>query len=185
MKVGLVIGHTSKKKGAYSKYFNQYEYDFWKDVTKYLSYVDVWKHDEKISGYMTRQKDTASRMKDSNYDLVVELHYNAFNKKASGVLCMFYKGNDKMKQAASLFVDICTELTDIESDGIRGLSNKDDRGLGFLKHQKANAILIEPFFGDNKHDCMKIESSQNMACILDDFLNSNELLYICNNKNSK
>ena len=173
MKIAFVIGHHKKSKGAYSKELNTTEWDFYNKVVESLGNVDVFYHDETISGYTKRIKNTARKINKYPFDLVIEMHFNsAVNESANGCETLYYYGSNKSKEYAYLFSDIVNEETNIKSrnGGLKALTNKKDRGFASVYYTKAPTILIEPFFGSNPFDCLKIKDSKNMARIINLFI---------------
>lgn len=173
MKVAFVIGHHKKSKGALSKHFGLREYDFYKEVLSFLNEPSVFYHDENISGYTTRIKNTASKINKVNFDLVIELHFNsAVHHSANGCETLYYYRSDKSRDYAKQFSKIVASETGIKSrnGGLKALTNRGDRGFASVYYTKAPTILIEPFFGSNDNDCKRIESTKNMARIINKFL---------------
>lgn len=173
MKIAAVIGHTEKSKGAYSKHFKLREFDFYTKVAELLEGVDIYTHDSSISGYVTRQKATAAILNSKDYDLVIELHFNHFSDaSANGCETLYYFKSKHGKYYAELFSEVLNDYTGIKlrNGGIKALANRRDRGFAAVFYPKAPAILIEPFFGSNKTDCEKIESIENLACIINEFI---------------
>jgi N-acetylmuramoyl-L-alanine amidase len=175
MKIALVIGHHEKSRGAYSKYFNQREWDFYKLVVNYVRSrheVRIFEHDSNISGYVTRVKKTASHVNAWKADRVISLHFNAFNGRANGCETLYYYASRTGKQMAEDFSKLVSDLTGIKNRGIKALTNRHDRGFAAVKYTIAPTILIEPFFGDNCGDCEKIEGTQRMAKIISIYVDS-------------
>ena len=162
MKTAFIIGHTPYSKGAFSNYFNDYEFNFWSSfIPKFEDIGDVFIHDNKL-GYTSRQKEMAKKTR--NYDLVLELHFNAANELANGCEALYYYRNEKSRKLCEVFCSDFTQRTGIKNRGAKRLVDASDRGYGFVYNQKPAAIILEPFFGDNKKDC-------NLFAI-DDFLSS-------------
>lgn len=173
MKVAFVIGHHKNSKGALSRYFGMREWDFYNEVVKYLGDVDVFYHNENISGYKTRIKNTASKINKYPFDLVVELHFNHFRSAgANGCETLYYYASRKGREYAKIFSDTVSKETGIKSrnGGLKALANIHDRGFASVYYTTAPTILIEPFFGSNENDCKRIKSPQNMARIIKEFL---------------
>ena len=171
MKIAFVVGHHEKAKGANSPHFNKKEWDFYNEVLSYIDKANVFYHDSEIGGYVTRIKDTASRLNKENFDLVVCLHFNASrNHTATGCETLYYYRSGKGKAYVAKFSEVVHDWTGLRNRGVRALMNVQDRGFAAVYYPKAPTILIEPFFGDNKNDCKKIKSAQEMACIIKDFL---------------
>ena len=176
MRVAFVIGHHKNAKGAYSDFFKQKEYDFYTEVMQHLEKKigkqSIFHHTPNILGYTKRVKSTANRLNKYPFDLVIELHFNAATPQANGCETLYYFNSKKSKEFAKEFTKTVVDFTGIKSrnGGIKALSNKKDRGFASVFYPKAPTILIEPFFGTNEKDCMRIHSTSSMACILEDFL---------------
>jgi len=172
MRIAFVIGHHERAKGAVSPHLKVSEWDFYKEVLTYIQEANVFLHDHNISGYTSRIKNTASKLNKVDFDLVVELHFNAATPQANGCETLYYFNSTKGKYYAKIFSDIVHNWTGIKlrNNGLKALVNKNDRGFASVYYPKAPTILIEPFFGTNENDCNKIESAKNMACIIKDFI---------------
>lgn len=173
MRIALVIGHHKKSKGAMSK-LGLREWDFYNEVVEHLGDVNVFYHDENISGYTTRIKNTANKLNKIDFDLVIELHFNAAaSPQANGCETLYYFASKKGKEYALLFSQTVTNHTGIKTrnGGLKALTNRKDRGFASVYYPKAPTILIEPFFGSNQGDCDKIKDAKNMAQIIKQFLN--------------
>lgn len=155
MKVGIIIGHYKKGKGAYSDFFGKNEFDFYKDLENDLSLLgDIFYH-KNVPSYSVRQKLMAYKTK--NYDIVFEMHFNALNEKASGCECLYYNNNSIAWELSDHFTEQYTKLSKTYKRPSKGLK-KGDRGYSFVSSQKPLALLIEPFFGDNEDDCKAFNS---------------------------
>jgi N-acetylmuramoyl-L-alanine amidase len=158
-KVAIVIGHTEKDKGAYSRILKKSEFDFFKDLENELAKIgDVFEHNPEISSYTRRQIDTAK--KTVTYDIVFELHFNSFNKIAHGCEALYHEGSIKGMELAKKFCKTWNKKTGIVVRGAVAHGGavaigKGGRGEMFLKKTKHTAVLLEPFFGDNQSDCAK------------------------------
>lgn len=156
-RTGIVIGHNWKEPGAYSDYFDENEFHFWKDYTHRLLMPvgEVFYHTDN-SSYSGRQAQMADRTKDM--DLVFELHFNSFNTKAGGSEVVIYKGNKITKELGELFISKMGLYMGYDKRSVKEVDRDTDRGYGFLQKTKGNAIILEPFFGDNDSDCKKFSS---------------------------
>lgn len=172
MKIAVVVGHHEKSKGAYSKYFKMREFDFYSKVAALLNDVDVYFYDPNISGYVTRVKTLAAQLNKIPYNLIIELHFNHFfDPSANGCETLYYFKSKNGKYYARLFSEVLNDYTGIKlrNGGLKALANRRDRGFHAVFQPKAPVILIEPFFGSNKSDCDKIESIENLACIINEY----------------
>lgn len=174
MKACLVIGHHAHKKGAYSPYLGMSEFDFYNEVVKCIN-ADVYRHDAHIRGYSNRIRATASKLNQKDYDLVISLHFNASEDSlANGCETLYYFNSKKSRDYARAFSGLVHKRTGIKvrNGGLKALTQKRDRGFSMVYYPKAPVILIEPFFGSNSSDCEKIGGVDNMASILEEFINS-------------
>lgn len=164
MRIAFVIGHTKLSKGAYSSYFELMEYDFWKQFECDLKKVgDVFFHNYLIHGYTSKQKSIAKKTKD--YDVVFELHFNSANTRANGCEALYFYTNNQTKRISQDFCDKYTSLTGARNRGAKELYNKEQRGFGFVKEQKASAIILEPFFGDNLLDSARFDIDKFLKAV--------------------
>lgn len=92
------------------------------------------------------------------YDLVVELHLNAFNGSAKGTEVCYYPTSAKSKEVAQRIND---KLDDIFVDrGIKARGN-----LYILNSTKPVAVLVEAFFCDSKEDYLKADEPAEVRTI--------------------
>ena len=153
MKIAFIVGHTPFNKGAFSKYLNSNEWDFYNSFFDKLNAVgDVFIHDNDL-GYTSRQKEMSKKTRD--FDIVFELHFNASNGSAHGCEALHYHLNETAEKICIAFCEDYTSQTGAKNRGAKKLSNKNDRGFGFVNYQKPTAIILEPFFGDNIEDCKR------------------------------
>jgi len=162
----FIIGHHEKAKGAFSTILNTTEWDLFKSMESELSKLgDVYTHNPNISSYTQRVQETANRINQKNYTMVVALHFNMFNGVANGCEALFV--SDKGRQLAVNFCTHYTKLTGANNRGAKQLSSGQN-GYGEIFNPKATAILIEPFFGDNARDCQlftKEKLIESLKCL--------------------
>lgn len=166
MKKAFIIGHNEKDQGAYSEILKVTEWGLYKSLTSELLQMgDVYTHDPLIESYTKRMKDTASKINTQDYDLVVALHFNMFNEKASGCEALFI--SEKGRVFGSNFCHYYTESTGTKNRGVKKVE-KGGRGFEEIFNPKAPAILIEPFFGDSESDCKLFNKNkllESLSCL--------------------
>ena len=174
----MLLGTTKNQRVPFRLIYLQTNLTFILDVIKHLEYktgkLNLFYHNSDVSSYTERIKETASKLNKFNFDLVIELHFNAATPQANGCETLYYFNSKKGKEFAHIFTDTVCGITGIKSrnGGVKGVVPiKEDRGYASVYYPKAPTILIEPFFGTNDNDCVKIGSAENMACILQEFLN--------------
>lgn len=106
--------------------------------------VDVIIQDKRFS-------ELPSRINTLNPDLIVSLHFNAFNGNATGTETLYWNSSKKGKVLAS---NIQTRMVDVLGLANRGIKPKfsGDRGAALLRDTKAPCVIVESIFGDNPHD---------------------------------
>ena len=154
MKIAITVGHSRLENGNYTSANSiKNEYLTMKKLAPYIKkYLEQEGHkvDVIICPELKFNKSTEEKnyklniVNKNNYDLLIELHMNAFNTTAKGteVLYISNKGYEFAKR-------IEYKLSTI-FDG-RGVKKRDD--LYILRESKCPAILLEICFCDNKKDC--------------------------------
>ena len=148
MKVLISSGHTLKGTGiGASAYINESEENriLSNIVVKYLKYagheVDYFEINEG-KDYLAKQVAAANS---KDYDLVVQIHFNAFKLTNESMGTETYYLSDSGKVWAEKVNDKLSTV--FKSRGV-----KKGTGLYWLKNTKPIAILIETCFVDSKHD---------------------------------
>ena len=148
MNVLIVAGHTLKGVGTGATgYINESEENrmLSKIVVKYLEYaghnVDYYEVNEG-KDYLSKQ---VAKANSKNYDLVVQIHFNAFKLVEGSMGTETYYVSDSGKVWAE---KVNNKLSTVfKSRGV-----KKGEGLYWLKNTKPISILIETCFVDSKHD---------------------------------
>lgn len=175
MKIAIVIGHTANSKGAVSPYLKP-EFDFNKEVAIKLkeyspNVYDIFEHRTYANGYKSMIQETANKINSRDYDLVIELHYNAASPSAHGTETCYYFASKKGKKFAETFSKIISENHNTKLRGANGakpLVNKEDRGFYAVYLPKPPALIVEPFFGSNEDDSNKFKDVDKYAATLNE-----------------
>lgn len=167
MKAAIIIGHDKFSPGAYSPYLRTSEYMYHSEAATYLSCFDIYKRPIG-GGYKTQMQLLANEINEKDYDLVIELHYNAFNKEANGCEAVIYPGS-KARLKAQEYCNMVSEKYDVKNRGVKE-ATEGGRGWWFLKLMKAPAIILEPFFGDNP-EALKFHNQGVYAELIKQWLN--------------
>ena len=154
MKIALSVGHSILKNGAItsaSGVVNEYKYN--KELAVYVQeYLEKAGHtvkkivcpEKKFSSSKEERTYKLPIINEGNYDLAVELHLNAYDKKARGTETYYVSSKGKV-YAKRVNEKLATVFT---KRGAKKINN-----LYFLNQTKPPAILIESFFCDNISDC--------------------------------
>jgi len=155
-RVALVIGHSEKSQGASNKTTGLTEWVFNEslanDIIKCISNIDIIKvYRETTYGALP------SEINKLNPDLVISMHCNAFNQKASGTETLYYYSSVKGKEYAEVFNKHVVKALGLPDRGCRPRTSE-NRGGHILKNTKAPCLIIEPFFIDNNNDLMVVNN---------------------------
>lgn len=163
MKIFLSVGHSILKNGACTSADGRskggaLEYAYCRDLAPYVKkYLEAAGHTVKMvicpEGQFTKstqERDYKIGIENSGaYDMVCELHLNAFNGQAHGSE-VYYKTNNGKVYADRVNAKLAQHFTN------RGAQKKTN--LYILNQTKAPAILVECFFCDNANDYAKARS---------------------------
>jgi N-acetylmuramoyl-L-alanine amidase len=176
VKLGIVVGHTRKAKGArMAAPYNFSEYDWNSDLAKMMQdyakkmYSDVKTHI--IFRDLGGISGAYAEARAERCDCVIELHFNGFNGQAAGTSTLTTPAADDQEFAHIIqkaMVALYGRVGKFDR-GVKSLS-KADRGGGNVHSFPGGAnCLIEPFFGDNPAEAkMGIEKKAALAkCLVD------------------
>lgn len=149
--IGLIIGHDQKAQGAVS-FDGTSEYLYNSKVASLTGITHTNRNNGGIAG-------AVKELKRLGFNSSCEMHLNAYNGKAKGFEILVLKGDlESIRHARLVAETFKSKFPDHVMRGDNGLkliSNK-DRGGGNLQTAKNHgmkvAILMEPFFCDNKAD---------------------------------
>lgn len=149
----FIVGHKSIAPGA-KGVSGIHEFFYWKKVIKLISCPFFNIHFVDREG--TTIEGAIERAALYKPDLIIELHFNAFNKKAHGTTVRYSTPSAKIAEGWCTFTAKYLGRRNRKgrnvSDVIRGVSNV----LGAQK-VAPYSFLIEPFFGDNSRDYVTVK----------------------------
>lgn len=178
LRLAVIIGHTKRAQGANSKILGSeyvYNTDLAHRIQKYAEgegvQVSIFTRDKGgISGAFKAALATKPHA-------IMELHYNAFNGKASGSEVLFSDNFDKagVKELAlaHLVSRAMASALGITNRGVKEIAKRGERGFHNLAQTThVPGILLESGFGDNPNDAgrMKARKWQLAKSIVDAFL---------------
>lgn len=180
-KVAIVVGHTKLKPGACGINL-KCEFNYNSKVAELLSDVcDIYYYDSYNLGYTSMVKRNANKMNKKNYDLILELHYNASLPSANGCEVFYYYNNSEGKSLATLLSSIISTTFNVKNRGAKAMlkitGQKAPRGWAALYYPNATTLLLEPFFGSNRSDAYKFRyKEEEYSCMIRDFLTNNKFI---------
>lgn len=145
-KIAFIIGHNKEAKGAVA-YNGKFEYDFNCQVAMG---VCSWFSDDQVQWFIKTVNYT-QMVKNWNPDLIIELHFNSFQKPAMGCEALVLKDSQNSNLEAEYLLKVFNQRFKIKSRGVKKLTNRLERGYrnfnGFKDH---TMILFEPCFANFK-----------------------------------
>lgn len=164
--VAVIVGHSGNSQGYYSPFLEMSEYEYNSELATYLDCADIYYRPE-AAGYNKQMDLLAEKLNPKDYDLVIELHFNMYdgvsNEVGDGCEVFIYPGNETTKAFGQKYCDVISKEYDIVNRGVKERTS--GRGVGFLTKMKAPAIIVEPFFGDEK-EAKKFENIKKHSKIL-------------------
>lgn len=150
-KIAIIVGHCKKEPGAYHKTVGS-EFEYNSKVAEYLKDIaDIFYYDNFDKGYETTIKlDMYPKTK--NYDLVLELHFNSFNKEANGCEALYFHKNELGKKIGQQFCILMNRQFGSYIRGAKPLSSNKQRGYACVAFQKPTTLILEPFFCTGKEN---------------------------------
>ncbi len=170
MRLGIVVGHTSYRPGAYSQYLESAEYPWNADLAKR---IEACADGLETKTFFRDLQGIAGAYADSDHwgsDLTVELHFNASdNGHATGTGVIYDPESRESRDMAKLLcqeIRAALQLPDWPP-GTGGVvtplqaSGEERRGQRSVTSGRAPATLIEPFFGSNRGDCQAAQANKD------------------------
>ncbi|MGL6064648.1 MAG: N-acetylmuramoyl-L-alanine amidase, partial [Fusobacteriaceae bacterium] len=133
--------------------------------------VDIYTR-KYCGSYSKEMSNVLNEVHKQRYDLVLELHFNAFNDVAEGVETLCYYKNEKTKLLSEKLIKYHYEMLNLKKRKLIEIKDMTHNGAYGIMKCKYPYILTESFFGDNRSDCLKIESAKNLAKVFIEFLKS-------------
>jgi len=148
MRIALIIGHKKTRPGACNDYYGICEFEFNEQLAQDVSAACNF---ENFIVYRRTYSQLPGDVNGLNPDVVVSLHCNAFNQKATGTEVLYYHTSTKGKQIASVFQKNIVNTLNLADRGIKP-KGVEDRGGYILRYTHAPCVILEPFFIDNNND---------------------------------
>lgn len=161
MKLAIIVGHTAKAPGAFGvPPINKNEYGYNKELAAHI-FMHAKNIGQDAKVFFRDKVGIAGVYKQVNEwgaDLAIELHFNALNGQVQGTetLCgtSVPESVDFAKAIQAAQVKHLAREKKLNR-GVHVLEVK-DKNRGYLNVNSANcpSCLIEPFFGDNRHEAV-------------------------------
>lgn len=150
MKVALIIGHSEGSQGARNASHNVSEFEFNGTLARLIRLH--WKGtDLSLVHRDCSYGELPKKVNSLKPEVIVSLHCNGFNKRASGTETLHYQGSRLGKECAEAIQYHLVNALGLSDRGIKAKREEEKGGL-LLKRTEAPCIIAEPFFIDNDSD---------------------------------
>lgn len=177
-KVALVIGHNAKSQGAFEKSVGT-EFQYYSEICKIIkeldedNRIDVFERPSGMKTYGAEMRAVLEDMKATgeNYQLVMELHFNAAdNIEARGAEVLAYIYSKLGVPLAKEFLNRLNKEYGMYNRGVLGIRDSSERGGYGIMNSPFPYILIEPFFCTNPKEVEKFINKEKFAKFILDFI---------------
>ena len=181
MKLAIQAGHTKGTGavgfGGYKEhYFNTRVVEQMVLLAPKMGINLLVTHRDPSLGYGAGVRKTAKAIKKFQADLCLELHFNAASPSARGCEILYFWGSRRSKHAARCMagsLDFMMQDLDVPMRGKSGArslwyrsANKEKaysgRGGYYVYKTPCPALILEPFFGSNKHEMTVFSDPKNI-----------------------
>lgn len=164
MKLGIVVGHNARARGAVRVTDGISEYDWNGELAAMIQAHDpasVRVFRRQAGGGYSREIDRVYAETDQwGADMTMELHFNgSVNPKANGCLMLSSGTRGSMALATSLGAK-CSAAIGNRNRGVK-IVKRGERGGRSLWQGRAPAVLTEPYFGSNAAECLPAQISMD------------------------
>lgn len=178
IKLGIIVGHEKKKPGAeMPKILGAItEYDFNTGIAKSMkAYAEKAYKGQLVIEIIFRDgigiTGAYNKAIKSNCDCVIELHFNAYDRKAKGTSTLTTIDSRDQQFTQLVHEAICKvfKRTGKLDRGIKALSRSDRGGINVNSFPKGANCLVEPAFGDNMEEATLLLKNQQAysECMID------------------
>lgn len=150
-KVGLIVGHSPRRQGAFNSALEIGEYKFNEILVNRI-------HERLLDsgiGAVVIYRDTYSGLPDKvnaqGVDFSLAFHCNAFNTRASGSETLYHHSSKKSLALALAVNNRVVDALGLPNRGAKPLRDV-NRGYYLLWRTVSPCVICEPFFIDNNQD---------------------------------
>lgn len=158
MKIALIVGHEKKAQGA-SNVNGETEYTFNRKLAKLIAPILLAQGHEPVIVYRdgTTYSKLPQRVNQTEADIALSLHCNAFNTTATGSEVLHYVNSQNSERLASLIQREVVQVLELRDRGLRPVDakhkgRKGDKGGHLCKYTAMPCVIVEAFFIDNNSD---------------------------------
>ncbi|MCG9785380.1 N-acetylmuramoyl-L-alanine amidase [Vibrio brasiliensis] len=158
MKIALIVGHEKKAQGA-SNANGETEYSINGRLAPLIAQALLKHGHEPVIVYRdgTTYSKLPKRVNQTQADIALSLHCNAFNTKATGSEVLHYVNSTNSERLASLVQTEVVQALGLRDRGLRPVDakhkgRKGDKGGHLCKYTAMPCVIVEYCFIDNDND---------------------------------
>ena len=153
MKIALCAGHHKDRKGAVNKKHNLNEYDEALKVIIPLTEI-LLKNGHPVSTFSGRLSQKIANINKYDFDLAIDLHFNASTYVAKGCEVMYVPGSETRRGQAEVMSQEIALYMNLRDRGAKegvywGGENPGTKPDAFLSKTNCAAFIPEPLFISN------------------------------------
>lgn len=150
-KIAIVVGHSNRSKGACNA-DGLCEYTYNTVLADLISSTLVTLGDyDPIVVYRDTYRDLPNKINEIEPNLIISLHCNAFNTRASGTETLYHHRSSMGREFAKIVQSSMVNVLGLPDRGVKPKTSE-DRGGYLLRYTHAPCLILEPFFIDNESD---------------------------------
>lgn len=178
-KIALVVGHSSRSKGAYNEDMNIHEYDLNKIEAQLTSDLLEKRGYDPYMIFRDTYATLPKKINELECDIIISFHHNSFSdKSANGTETLYYHRSQAGKVLASDIHRYIVSALGFKDRGIQPKTSEDDGGY-LLKYTNAPCVILEPCFMSNNEELKEFLGKQaryiNAVCdAIDEYFRLNE-----------
>ena len=148
----LVVGHKEFSPGAVNEALQMSEFSFNDELSLNIQKALNTNMDITVLRMFRKTyRQLPNDINEMNPDLIISMHCNAYNGKASGTEVLHYHRSVQGYRMAGILQAELVACLGLRNRGVIACS-VEDRGGYLLCHTKAPCVIAEPFFIDNSDD---------------------------------
>ncbi len=161
MRIAFVVGHNSKSQGAMS----------YQGESEYLFNLKVG---SKLKNVFVKDDDYLDELK--GFDLIIELHFNAFKGDAFGAESLVRSHDENAASISEFLLEHFCNHFKIRNRGVKYISKRMRGYKNLLQYGDTPSLIFEPCFADRRtpESVQIIEKWRWYAQFLNDFASSQE-----------
>jgi len=170
MKLGIVVGHSKEKQGAYNKDLDITEYYLNEDLGKAVLDVCIERNIPSVLVYrLNGYSKLPNEINALGVDYCICLHHNASGKRSvNGTETLYYTRSETSRRFAQKVNDSMVKTLGFRDRGL--LPREKGNGVHVLKNTSMPCILVEPYFMSNTKAVENRDTVALANAIIDGYL---------------